>query len=155
MMLYDMEHETHDMKSGGDTILRGRYDSTDIVYDKGVTIIETDDSDPGYKKVKIGDGITYYGSLPSIYDSDQIRNELSYESYKHKQEMEVMQNQLKSEMEFRLSELSDKMNRSITYIHSCKSCGAKLEVPENKNVFCCKYCGSSYVVGPVRLNSVV
>ena len=152
MMTY--EPETHDMRFGSDTILRGRYDSN-IVYAKGVTIIETDNSDLGYKKVKIGDGITPYGSLPSIYDSDQIRNELEYESYKHKQEMETMQNQLKSEMEFRLSELSDKMNRSITYIHSCKSCGAKLEVPENKNVFCCKYCGSSYVVGPVRLNSVV
>lgn len=135
-------------------ITRNKYDSDDPIYPKGVTIIETDYSDNMYKKVRIGDGYTPYFSLPCTYDSESIRSQLDYERYQYNEEIKRLKNQMDA-MTHGMEDKINKMNKSITYIHSCKSCGAKLEIPENKEVFYCKYCDSVYVVGPVRLNSTI
>lgn len=54
-----------------------------------------------------------------------------------------------------LNNLKENMNRklNITMLHGCRNCGAKIDVDINKPVFCCKYCGTSYVIGTVQQNS--
>jgi predicted RNA-binding Zn-ribbon protein involved in translation (DUF1610 family) len=41
----------------------------------------------------------------------------------------------------------------ISLIHNCTNCGAQLEVEENKPIFHCKYCGSTYVIGTAQVRS--
>ncbi len=41
----------------------------------------------------------------------------------------------------------------ISLIHNCANCGATLDIEENKPVFHCKYCGSTYVIGPAQIYS--
>lgn len=41
----------------------------------------------------------------------------------------------------------------ISLVHNCANCGAQLEIEENKPVFHCKYCGSTYVIGPAQIYS--
>jgi DNA-directed RNA polymerase subunit RPC12/RpoP len=41
----------------------------------------------------------------------------------------------------------------ISLIHNCATCGATLDIEENKPVFHCKYCGSTYVIGPAQIYS--
>lgn len=36
--------------------------------------------------------------------------------------------------------------------HKCHSCGAMLEVEENKHIFLCKYCGSTYAFDTKMIN---
>lgn len=126
------------------------------IYNVGDTIIEYDEHNPSFQRIKKGDGMTRYGSLGYIYDSEKsneyIRSEQEQERQRLRTEMEYRMNMRMSE---EIDKINQKMNRSITYIHSCKACGARLEVPEDKNIFYCKYCDSTYVVGPVRLNSAV
>ena len=59
------------------------------------------------------------------------------------------------EMKKELDNLKTNMNRklNITMLHGCRNCGAKMDVDINKPVFCCKYCGTSYVIGTVHQNS--
>lgn len=53
----------------------------------------------------------------------------------------------------KLKELESRMNRTVTFVHNCQSCGATLEVEENKQVIHCKYCGGTYLVGTLQINS--
>lgn len=53
----------------------------------------------------------------------------------------------------KLKELEARMNRTVTFVHNCQSCGATLEVEENKQVIHCKYCGGTYLVGTLQLKS--
>jgi DNA-directed RNA polymerase subunit RPC12/RpoP len=41
----------------------------------------------------------------------------------------------------------------ISLIHNCATCGATVDIEENKPVFHCKYCGSTYVIGPAQIYS--
>lgn len=59
-------------------------------------------------------------------------------------------NSLKEE----LQKIWDRLNRTVSLVHNCKNCGAKLEIDENKPIFHCKYCGSTYIIGAVQPNSV-
>lgn len=137
------------------TVMRQRYNGYNDLYDAGTIIIETDNTDYNYRKVKIADGIHYYHDLPYLFDTEGLSQKIEYDRSNRINEMENLRNQIRYEMKSELNEMKDKMNRSITYIHSCKSCGAKLEIPEDKNIFYCKYCDSMYVIGPVRLNSTI
>lgn len=49
----------------------------------------------------------------------------------------------------------NEMGRSykLSYIHNCAGCGHPLEIEENQGIFHCKYCGSTYVLGPERIYS--
>lgn len=53
-----------------------------------------------------------------------------------------------------LKELKARVNRTIALVHNCQKCGASLEVDEHKSIFCCKYCGATYLLGSVQPNSV-
>lgn len=59
------------------------------------------------------------------------------------------------EMKKELEKMKENMTRqlNVTMLHGCRNCGAKIEVDINKPVFCCKYCGTSYVIGTVHQNS--
>lgn len=54
----------------------------------------------------------------------------------------------------RLQELESRMNRTVALVHNCQRCGASLEIDEHKSIFCCKYCGATYLLGSVQPNSV-
>ena len=53
-----------------------------------------------------------------------------------------------------LKELKSRVNRTVALVHNCQKCGASLEVDEHKSIFCCKYCGATYLLGSVQPNSV-
>lgn len=53
-----------------------------------------------------------------------------------------------------LKELKSRVNRTVALVHNCQRCGASLEVDEHKSIFCCKYCGATYLLGSVQPNSV-
>ena len=53
-----------------------------------------------------------------------------------------------------LKELKTRVNRTVALVHNCQRCGATLEVDEHKSIFCCKYCGATYLLGLVQPNSV-
>lgn len=56
-------------------------------------------------------------------------------------------------LEEEIKKIWSRLNRTVSLVHNCKNCGAKLEIDENKPVFCCKYCGSTYLLGAVQPNS--
>ena len=58
------------------------------------------------------------------------------------------------EMMEELKELKARVNRTVALVHNCQRCGATLEVDEHKAIFCCKYCGATYLLGAVQPNSV-
>jgi len=58
------------------------------------------------------------------------------------------------EMMRELEELKARVNRTVALVHNCQRCGATLEVDEHKAIFCCKYCGATYLLGAVQPNSV-
>ena len=51
-----------------------------------------------------------------------------------------------------INTLTDKVNRTVGYVHNCRDCGAKLEIDIDKGIFHCKYCGATYIVGAVQPN---
>lgn len=53
-----------------------------------------------------------------------------------------------------LKELKARVNRTVALVHNCQRCGASLEVDEHKSIFCCKYCGATYLLGSIQPNSV-
>lgn len=63
---------------------------------------------------------------------------------------ESMQDEIK-ELKEKLQELSQV--KKISLVHNCVNCGARLDVEENKPVFHCKYCGSTYIIGPQQILS--
>lgn len=58
-------------------------------------------------------------------------------------------------LEEEIEKLKENMNRklNITMLHGCRNCGGQVEVDIDKPIFCCKYCGTSYVIGTVQQNS--
>ena len=58
------------------------------------------------------------------------------------------------EMMRELKELKARVNRTVALVHNCQRCGATLEVDEHKAIFCCKYCGATYLLGAIQPNSV-
>lgn len=58
------------------------------------------------------------------------------------------------EMMRELKELKARVNRTVALVHNCQRCGASLEVDEHKSIFCCKYCGATYLLGAVQPNSI-
>lgn len=59
-----------------------------------------------------------------------------------------------SDLMAELKELKTRVNRTVALVHNCQKCGASLEVDEHKSIFCCKYCGATYLLGSVQPNSV-
>lgn len=59
------------------------------------------------------------------------------------------------EMKKELDNLKANMNRklNVTMMHGCRNCGAQLELDIDKPVVHCKYCGQTYVIGTIQLNS--
>lgn len=53
-----------------------------------------------------------------------------------------------------LKELKARVNRTVALVHNCQRCGASLEIDEHKSIFCCKYCGATYLLGSIQPNSV-
>lgn len=52
-----------------------------------------------------------------------------------------------------IKEIWDRLNKTVSLVHNCQNCGARLEIKENHPVFNCKYCGSTYIIGSVQPNS--
>ncbi len=52
-----------------------------------------------------------------------------------------------------INKIWEKLNKSVSLVHNCANCGATLEIKENKPVFHCKYCGSTYLVGTAQIYS--
>jgi DNA-directed RNA polymerase subunit RPC12/RpoP len=52
-----------------------------------------------------------------------------------------------------LEEMKRRMNTKVSLIHNCANCGAQLEIDENKPIFHCKYCGSTYIIGAQQVNA--
>lgn len=52
-----------------------------------------------------------------------------------------------------IKKIWDRLNMQVSLVHNCANCGATLQLEENKAIIHCKYCGSTYIVGPARLNS--
>ena len=52
-----------------------------------------------------------------------------------------------------IQKIWERLNTQVSLVHNCANCGATLEIEENKPVFHCKYCGSTYIIGPAQLNS--
>ena len=52
-----------------------------------------------------------------------------------------------------ISKIWERLNQTVSMVHNCQSCGATLEVEENKPIIHCKYCGKAYLVGAVRERS--
>lgn len=50
--------------------------------------------------------------------------------------------------------LEEMIQKNVVMKYHCQSCGAPLDVEQNKPMIHCKYCGSAYVVGPARINSI-
>lgn len=57
------------------------------------------------------------------------------------------------DLEEKIKELLKKMPTHVSLVHNCATCGATLNIEENKPVFHCKYCGSTYVIGPAQIYS--
>lgn len=144
------------------TIVRGLYNPNQVFPD-GTMIMEIDNYDSSYQLIKRGNGRDPYCSLPTIFSSTATQATTQYMIDQQRQKEEEarnnLRNQIRYEMEYemkcKMQEMEDKLNRSVTYIHECKSCGGKLELPEdNKGVFHCKYCNAVYAIGTYRFNSV-
>lgn len=58
-----------------------------------------------------------------------------------------------SALEREIKKIWDRLNKTVSLVHNCKNCGAKLEVDEKKPIFHCKYCGSTYIIGAIQPNS--
>ena len=58
-----------------------------------------------------------------------------------------------SKLQKEIKEIWDRLNKSVSLVHNCANCGATLHIEENKPVFHCKYCGSTYIVGATQIYS--
>lgn len=58
-----------------------------------------------------------------------------------------------NKMDEQIKEIWDRLNKTVSLVHNCQNCGARLEIKENHPVFNCKYCGSTYIIGSVQPNS--
>lgn len=56
-------------------------------------------------------------------------------------------------LEEKVKELEARMNKTVSLVHNCQLCGATLEIEEGRQIVYCKYCGGTYLVGAVQLNS--
>lgn len=52
-----------------------------------------------------------------------------------------------------INDMKGRMNSTISYIHNCTNCGSPLEIEENHPIFHCKFCGSTYIIGPNQIHS--
>lgn len=57
------------------------------------------------------------------------------------------------ELENQITEIMKRLNRTVSLVHNCANCGATLNIEENKPVFHCKYCGSTYLIGTTQIYS--
>ena len=57
------------------------------------------------------------------------------------------------ELENKITEIMKRLNRTVSLVHNCANCGAQLNIEENKPVFHCKYCGSTYLIGTAQIYS--
>ena len=52
-----------------------------------------------------------------------------------------------------LEKIMNKLHKTISLVHNCANCGAQLNIEENKPLFHCKYCGSTYLIGTAQIYS--
>ena len=59
------------------------------------------------------------------------------------------------DLEDKIDQLKETINKklNITMLHGCRNCGAQIDCDIDKPVFHCKYCGTTYVIGNVQINS--
>lgn len=50
-------------------------------------------------------------------------------------------------------EMMKRFSYHPTMRHQCNSCGGTLELNADKHIFSCPYCGSTYAIGTINLNS--
>ena len=60
---------------------------------------------------------------------------------------------IKTDYSDEINKIWERLNQTVSMVHNCQSCGATLEVEENKPIIHCKYCGNAYLVGAVRERS--
>lgn len=49
-------------------------------------------------------------------------------------------------------EIMQKLSRRPVIAHKCHSCGGTIEMDEEKHIFICPYCGTTYAVGTYMIN---
>lgn len=59
-------------------------------------------------------------------------------------------NTLKDEI---IAAIFERLGKSPIVKHECHSCGAVLEMDENKHIFVCKYCGNVYAINTEMVNA--
>ena len=56
-------------------------------------------------------------------------------------------------LQHQINDILDRLNKTALLVHNCANCGAQLHLEENKPVFHCKYCGSTYIIGAAQVYS--
>lgn len=51
-------------------------------------------------------------------------------------------------------EIIKRLSRRPIISHKCHNCGGNIEMDENKHIFICPYCGSTYAVGVHMINDI-
>ena len=139
----------------------------DVPVEKSIKIINTNDITFNEKEPKL---IAEYQGKPISFDKDRTFVELTLDGSYINPEVWASITSTKplmtippqddnssvniQELIKELKELKTRVNRTVALVHNCQRCGATLEVDEHKSIFCCKYCGATYLLGSVQPNSV-
>ena len=59
----------------------------------------------------------------------------------------------KNVLDDEIKKIWERLNKTVSLVHNCANCGARLELEEHKQIVNCKYCGSTYIIGAVQPNS--
>ena len=76
-------------------------------------------------------------------------NDISFSGFQVIEENNIHNTDILSEIE----QIWERLNKTVSLVHNCSNCGAKLDIEENHPIFHCKYCGSTYIIGSVQPNS--
>lgn len=89
----------------------------------------------------------------SISDVITIPTKCEHDVIKSKGETYFDTVNVKADYSDEINKIWERLNQTVSMVHNCQSCGATLEVEENKPIIHCKYCGNTYLVGAVRKRS--
>lgn len=87
-------------------------------------------------------------------NSDGITLSTYYSTYKDNGINAFESTKIQYDYDDIFQEMMKRFSKKPLIKHQCHSCGATLELEEEKHIFVCKYCGSCYVVGTEMINSL-
>ena len=86
------------------------------------------------------------------YQAESIDNKFDYKIDQVNKQIYDLNIQLQNSMAEQYK-LKDQLNKKVMLVHNCANCGATLNIEENKPIFHCRYCGSTYIIGATQLYS--